>query len=103
MRTLPKQIAVLGLSLGLLCAAPHLLAKKTKIPEATNDQRQALHALNRLTFGPRPGDLQNVTRMGVQRWIDLQLHPERIDDHALNARLEAFRTLRMSTKDIAEN
>lgn len=102
MRNLLKQIAVVGLSLGLF-AAPQLLAKKAKIPVGMNDERQALHALNRLTFGPRPGDLQKVTAMGVEHWIDLQLHPERIDDHALEARLEGFRTLRMSTKEIAEN
>ncbi len=41
--------------------------------------------------------------MGVDRWIDLQLHPGKIDDSALDARLEPFRTLRMSTKEIAEN
>ncbi len=36
--------------------------------------------------------------IGVDQWIDLQLHPEKIDDSALNARLEPFRTLRMSTR-----
>ena len=41
--------------------------------------------------------------MGVDQWIDLQLHPEKIDDSALDARLEPFRTLRMSTKEIAED
>ncbi len=68
-----------------------------------NDQRRALHALNRLTFGPRPGDMQQVMAMGVDQWIDLQLHPEKIDDSALDARLEPLRTLRMSTKEIAED
>ncbi len=41
--------------------------------------------------------------MGVDQWIDLQLHPGKIDDSALDARLESFRTLRMSTKEIAED
>ena len=104
MRIQQRKLAILALSMGAMCAAPQVLAKK-KLPAAPqgDDQRQALHALNRLTFGPRPGDLQSVTAMGVERWIDLQLHPERIDDHALEARLEPFRTLRMSTKEIAEN
>jgi uncharacterized protein (DUF1800 family) len=62
-----------------------------------------LHALNRLTFGPRPGDVQQVMALGVERWIDLQVHPETIDDSALNARLEPLRTLRMSTREIAED
>ena len=62
-----------------------------------------MHALNRLTFGPRPGDVQQVMAIGVERWIDLQLHPEKIDDSALDARLEPLRTLRMSTREIAED
>ena len=37
--------------------------------------KQIVHVLNRLTFGPRPGDIQQVRRMGVDKWIDQQLHP----------------------------
>src|SRR6266481_555313 len=66
-------------------------------------QKQALHALQRLTFGPRPGDIERVAAMGVDQWIDLQLHPERIDDSALDARLVPFRTLRMDTRELVEN
>ncbi|MGD0414126.1 MAG: DUF1800 domain-containing protein [Terriglobales bacterium] len=66
-------------------------------------QKRAIHALNRLTFGPRPGDVERVTQMGVDKWIELQLHPDRIDDSALDARLGPFRTLRMDTKEIVEN
>ena len=42
---------------------------------------QVIHALNRLTFGPRPGDVEAVRKMGVKKWIDLQLHPERIAEN----------------------
>src|SRR5580700_22906 len=92
----------------LACTVPQVLAgKKDKDNAASgpndNDQRRALHALNRLTFGPRPGDVQQVMAMGVDRWIDLQLHPQKIDDSGLEARLEPLRTLRMSTKEIAED
>ncbi|HKM86115.1 MAG TPA: DUF1800 domain-containing protein [Terriglobales bacterium] len=66
-------------------------------------QKRAVHALNRLTFGPRPGDLDRVTRMGVDKWIELELHPSKIDDSALDARLAPFRTLRMGTKEIVDN
>jgi uncharacterized protein (DUF1800 family) len=92
------------LCFSLACTVPQLLAKKKdKAASSPDDQRRALHALNRLTFGPRPGDVQQVMAMGVEQWIDLQLHPEKIDDKALNARLEAFRTLHMSTREIAED
>jgi uncharacterized protein (DUF1800 family) len=66
-------------------------------------QKRAVHALNRLTFGPRPGDVERVAQIGVDKWIDLQLHPDKIDDSALDARLAPFRTLNMGTKEIVEN
>ncbi len=45
----------------------------------SGDQK-ILHALNRLTFGPRPGDIDAVKKMGLDKWIDLQLHPEQIPE-----------------------
>jgi hypothetical protein len=92
------------LCFSLASTVPQLLArKKDEVASGAGDQRRALHALNRLTFGPRPGDLQRVMAMGIDQWIDLQLHPERIDDSALSARLEPLRTLRLSAKEIAED
>ncbi len=77
--------------------------KKDKPASEMTDQQRAVHALNRLTFGPRPGDVQRVAKMGVDQWIELQLHPDKIDDSALASRLSPFRTLRMDTKEIVEN
>lgn len=74
--------------------------KKTGAP-LTQEQR-AIHALNRLTFGPRPGDLDQVLKIGVDKWIDEQLHPESVDDSALNARLAPLRTLNMTPKDLVQ-
>jgi len=100
------KFAVLFLSVSLACTVTPLLAKKKdkeKTSSGAGDQRRALHALNRLTFGPRPGDVQRVMAIGVEKWIDLQLHPEKIDDSALNVRLEPFRTVRMNTRELAED
>ncbi len=100
------KIAVLLLSISLASTVQPLLAKKKQKeapPSSAGDQKRVLHVLNRLTFGLRPGDVQHVMAIGVDRWIDLQLHPERIDDSALNARLQPFRTLRMNTKELAES
>jgi uncharacterized protein (DUF1800 family) len=66
-------------------------------------EKRAVHALNRLTFGPRPGDVERVQTMGVDRWIDQQLHPERIDDGALDSRLAPFRTLKMNRHELLED
>src|SRR6202521_3423774 len=76
-------------------------AEAIRVP--MDDRKRAVHALNRLTFGPRPGDVERVTQKGVDKWIELELHPDRIDDSALDARLAPFRTLRMGTKEIVEN
>jgi len=101
------KFAAILLSLSLVCAVPPLLARKkdknTGNPPSASDQRRAVHALNRLTFGPRPGDVQQVMAIGVDKWIDQQLHPEKINNGALDARLEPLLTTRMSTKDLAEN
>jgi len=104
MRSSLAKPALLLLCLSLACAAPRLLAKKKDkdLPSGASEQKRAVHALNRLTFGPRPGDLQQVMAVGVDRWIDLQLHPEKIPDSALESRLAPFRTLRMSSREMAE-
>jgi uncharacterized protein (DUF1800 family) len=78
--------------------------KKDKPATAQMEQRkQAVHVLNRLTFGPRPGDVDQVMAIGVDKWIDQQLHPDKIDDSMLDARLSPLRTLRMDTREIVEN
>jgi len=70
-------------------------------PHLTERQR-ALHALNRLGFGPRPGDVDAVMRVGIDRWIDQQLHPEGIADAAVGARLRNFPTLQMSDRELVQ-
>jgi uncharacterized protein (DUF1800 family) len=97
------KFAILLVCFSLACAVPQVLGKKDKPAPGPSDPKRALHALNRLTFGPRPGDLQQVMAMGVDQWIDQQMHPEKIDDSALNARLEPLRSLRMSAREIAED
>ncbi|MFI5059492.1 MAG: DUF1800 domain-containing protein [Candidatus Acidiferrales bacterium] len=61
-----------------------------------------LHALNRLGYGPRPGDVERVRQMGLAKWIEQQLNPNSIDDKALTARLENYPTLAMSTSRLLE-
>ncbi|GAB2851847.1 DUF1800 domain-containing protein [Pseudoduganella ginsengisoli] len=65
--------------------------------EGTKDEREtALHVLNRLAYGPAPGDIGQVVRMGPQQWIARQLQPESIPlPEALTARLAALSTVQM--------
>ena len=81
--------------------------KKNKKEQANptpqlEDRQRAMHALNRFTFGPRPGDVDAVLRVGVDKWFDRQLHPEKIDDGALEARLSPFKTLNMDARTMIE-
>src|SRR5580692_7683092 len=64
--------------------------KRTPVAPPLTEEERATHALNRLTFGPRPGDLERVQAVGVKRWIETQLNPEQIDDSLLQARLQNF-------------
>jgi len=85
-------------------------AKKRKAPESSQfrtpiaSDEKIPHALNRLTFGPQPGDLERVRAMGLKKWIDLQLHPERIRENpVLTAKLRPLDSLTMSPAQMIQN
>ena len=85
-----------------LVVAPGVPAPSAPPTPAAADEEGAriVHALNRLGYGPRPGEVEKVRAQGLERWISLQLRPERIDDGALQARLQGYRTLGLSVADI---
>jgi uncharacterized protein (DUF1800 family) len=92
------------LALAGMFSAPALVASKpgSAVPKHPDD-KTILHVLNRIGFGPRPGDIARVRHMGLAAYIDQQLHPERIADAAVDARLASFETLDKSSSVIAEN
>jgi uncharacterized protein (DUF1800 family) len=62
-----------------------------------------VHALNRLTFGPRPGDLDAIRAMGpsgLDRWFDQQLHPASLDQSNLKVRLSQYPAMQLSSEDL---
>ena len=59
-----------------------------------------LHALNRFTFGVRPGDVEAVRTMGLDKWFEQQLQPGAIDNSALDARLAWFPAMQWNTRDL---
>jgi uncharacterized protein (DUF1800 family) len=59
-----------------------------------------LHALSRFTFGPRPGDLDAVRTMGLDKWFDQQLHPAAINETDLNNRLAEFPAMQWNPEDL---
>src|ERR1700751_5668406 len=62
------------------------LPKRPERQAPLTQQERVLHALNRFTFGPRPGDVEKVQQMGLQRWFLEQLQPQTIDDSAFEQR-----------------
>jgi uncharacterized protein (DUF1800 family) len=71
--------------------------------QLTNDEK-ILQALNRLTFGSRPGDVEAVKAMGLKKWIDRQLHPENIAENPLlAAKLKTLDSLQMSGSELMRN
>ena len=65
-----------------------------------NEDQKILHVLNRLGFGARPGDVEKVKSMGLQKYIEQQLNPSAINDAAVEAKLKRFEILDMTTAQI---
>jgi uncharacterized protein (DUF1800 family) len=82
--------------------SPARHSKRAPAVQPLTEEERATHALNRLTFGPRPGDLERVQAIGVKKWIELQLNPEQIDDSLLEARLQSFPAMRLSQQDLLQ-
>jgi uncharacterized protein (DUF1800 family) len=71
-------------------------------PRELLPDEQIQQALNRFGFGARPGDVEKVRAMGVDRWIALQLAPDRIDDSVANDLVSHYETLNAKTADLVE-
>jgi len=68
--------------------------------KALNDDERILHALSRFTFGQRPGDMERVRQIGLDRWFEMQLHPATMDFTELDRRLNEFPAMRLSTPQL---
>jgi uncharacterized protein (DUF1800 family) len=97
--------------LGIVCAAGLFAgavawAKKVgpDFSRKLSKDQQIDQALNRLTFGPRPGDTGQLRKLGLKKWIDQQLHPDRIAENpALTDHLKYMDSLRMSSAELVRN
>ena len=99
--TLTKTALAAGITVAVLAGAER---QNSSVSAASlpNDDKAIVHVLNRVGFGPRPGDIEKVRAMGLQTYIDQQLHPERIPDASMDARLAGLTTLRLSSREIAQ-
>jgi uncharacterized protein (DUF1800 family) len=120
----PKSLLAILLTSGcmftMVVDVPSLSAATTAVSAATNNKTKKSqdpvlkglpvtelsadeaiqHALNRLAYGPRPGDVERIRQMGLAKWIDQQLNPRSIDDGAMEARLNLYPTLTMPTAQL---
>ncbi len=74
-------------------------ASADKARRLTEDQK-IIHVLNRLGYGPRPGDVERVKRIGLEKYIEQQLNPAKIDDSAAEARLTGLASLQMTVSEL---
>ena len=83
-----------------VAAEPPPAVRVTLPKSALSEEQQITHALNRLGYGPRPGDVERVRQMGLARWMERQLEPGRIADDRLEAALQAYPTLTMPVPEL---
>ena len=76
-----------------------LFRSRSDVRELPADQ-QIIQALSRLTFGPKPGDLQRVRAIGLDDWIDQQLRPDKINDSALEQVLARYSAINQDQNDL---
>src|SRR5262245_55806510 len=98
MKRFPFAFVVLLL---LLTAGSHQGQAVDPFGQRLSYDKQVVHVLNRLAYGQRPGEIDNVRRMGVEKWMRLQLHPEEIPQSAtLEKKLKPLESLALSTSQL---
>jgi uncharacterized protein (DUF1800 family) len=94
--------AALTIAAALTALAAPILAQRDSAVPGKADVRTITHVLNRIGFGPRPGDIERVQQIGLAKYIDQQLHPDRVPNGALDERLAPMTTLEMSNAELMD-
>ncbi len=92
-----------GSPIGLAQEMKSQKSKASGASQSLNPEQKVIHILDRMTFGARPGDVERVLKMGWQKFLDQQLHPERISDQVAELKLRDLVSIHMSGREIAEN
>src|ERR1043166_6558708 len=88
----------------LSAAALSAFGKKSDFLKQIPKNDRITHALNRLTFGPRPGDADAVRALGLKKWISQQLDPNSVPENpALLEKLKYMDTLTMSSQEMVQS
>lgn len=105
------QICSMALALVLSLGTPVSLAQdaktknktKTPAPAKLTEQQKVVHVLERITFGPRPGDVERVQKLGWEKYLNEQLHPEKINDELAEQKLKSLESIHLSNSELAKN
>src|SRR5687768_4756597 len=103
-----KRVTALTSALALLITSFAAVSGQSMKPKSAaktgrlSEDQRILHVLNRLGFGARPGDVERVKSIGLDKYIEQQLHPDKIDDSATEAKLQNLTALRMTTPELYE-
>lgn len=84
----------------MLAPGLSLRAGGSAAPKALTDDQKVSHVLNRLGFGARPGDVEKVKAIGVQKYIEQQLNPASIDDSVAENKVKGFEVFNMTTSEV---
>lgn len=66
-----------------------------------SEEQKAIHLLDRISFGARPGDIEQLLKLGWGKYLDAQLHPERIPDQAVDEKLKNIESIHLSNAELA--
>ena len=95
-----RKIAAAAAVYTMLAPVMVLRADTAGSAKPLSDEQKILHVLNRLGFGARPGDVEKVKAIGLQKYIDQQLDPSSINDSALEAKVKGLDVFNLSTSEL---
>src|SRR5215212_2251238 len=93
---------IVALMLLAVLTQPLVLAQKRPKSESLTEEQRIIHVLNRLGFGARPGDVERLKAMGVEKYIEQQLNPEKIGDTVAENKIRELSVLNMTTAELYE-
>jgi len=110
-RRITKKVSVAGLAIWLAFSAPISLAQEMNKDKAKNaqtvpakkltEEQKATHLIDRITFGSRAGDVERVMKLGWEKFLDEQLHPERIADATAEQKLKNIESIHLNNSELA--
>jgi len=84
----------------VMLVAPTFIIRGETPAKPLTEEQKIMHVLGRLGFGGRPGDVEKVKAIGLQKYIDRQMNPASIDDAAAEAKVKGLDVFALSTAEL---